>query len=407
MFRLTGGTDHYWSFHGPRGAAEASGLQLTAQNGGTLAGPDVPYGQKWNSEWSQQHFHLLTFPFLYDVRRARPVEPWSVRWDLENYPDVHLHLHSLQPAGAEVSLSKGKPPGGGKPYELVWVVQHNSGTEPLDSVFVEVMEAYEGEPVISEVRRLEVSGNKGGQPPVAFQVMCGGRTDTIIHSADPAGTVMTGNGIAMQGSFGVWSEEGGTVKRAFLVGGTRIAKGETEHATAAPAWSGKIVAADFAACKIQVSPAPDEPVKLVGRYARITNEVGSDTTHLIKGAKPVAGGVELVLELDPRIGEGPVGAVHADGVQSAVRLQFGGLYYRGKTLSNEDHSALYKLSGVKDSRAYVSISTDPQATEDGLRRQFADRDGDGTPRFLIYDYGPGDVVTVPSIISISHGGTEG
>ena len=47
--RLTGGTDHYLSFHGPRGTAEPQGLSLTAEPRGTLAGPDVPYGLKWDS----------------------------------------------------------------------------------------------------------------------------------------------------------------------------------------------------------------------------------------------------------------------------------------------------------------------------------------------------------------------
>ncbi len=401
IFRLTGGTDHYWSFHGPRGTAEASGLQLTAQNRGTLAGPEVPYGLRWDSEWSQQHFHLLAFPFLYNVQRARPADPWRVCWDLEKYPDVHLRLHAVQPRGGEVALCKGKPPGGGKPYELQWVVQHNQGTEPLATQFVEVLEAYEGEPLISQVRRLDVTtAGPSNHPPVAFQVVAGSRIDTIIHCQDPTIPVTTSDGITMQGAFGVWSEQDGEVKRAFLIDGTRIAKEGRQFTSPTPAWNGRIVSADFAGFKITVSPAPAEVEKLVGRYVRITNEYGNDATHLIVDTRPVADGVELRLELDPRIAEGPVGEINDDGITSAVKLTFGGLYYTGKTLSNEDNSATYKLSGVKASRAYISSQAHAVVGRDSLTREYVDKGGDGTARFFIYDYGPGDTVTVPSIVSV-------
>jgi len=103
--------------------------------------------------------------------------------------------------------------------------------------------------------------------------------------------------------------------------------------------------------------------------------------------------------------EGPVGAINDDGVTSAVKLPFGtGLYYTGKTLSNEDNSALYKLNGVKASRGCISKQAHPVVDRDRLTREFVDREGDGTARFLIYDYGPGDTLTVPSLISIDNTG---
>ena len=38
-------------------------------------------------------------------------------------------------------------------------------------------------------------------------------------------------------------------------------------------------------------------------------------------------------------------------------------------------------------------------SQDELRADFADKDDDGTARFLIYDYGPGDTVTLNAWIS--------
>jgi hypothetical protein len=193
---------------------------------------------------------------------ARPVQPWQVTWDLENQDDVHLRLHSVPPAGVQVSLAKGKPAGGGNPYELQWVLQHNAGAEPLNSAFIEVLEAYEGQPIITAVRPVEVQATgPGTASPVAFQVVIG------------------------------------------------------------------------------------------------------------------------------------------DGIESAVRLPFGGLYYRGKTLVNEDASVLWKLNGIENSRVYIHTASDPVDRET-FAEQFTDRDGDGTAHFTVYDYGVGDTLTVPTIFSL-------
>jgi len=400
IFRLKGGTDHYLSFHGPRGGAEPTGLQPVAQDGGTLAGPNVPYGIKWDSPWSRQNPHLMCFPFLYDVRRATSAGRWSVRWDLEKHPDVHVRLHSATPPGGDVALCRGKPPGGGKPYELEWVMQRTTGADPLSTRFLEVIEAYRGEPLIAEVRPLPmVASGAAAEHAIACQVVAGDRVDTIVQCDDPDVLVRTQDGIAMQGELGIWSEEGGRVKRVFLVRGTRIERQGGDAFTApSKEYRGEIISVDFRRRKIVVSPGI-APEPLAGRYARITNPQGNDVTHSIESARGVPGGVELTLRWDPRIGEGPVKEIHDDGVTSAVTLLFGGLYFRGKTLSNEDHSRTYKIHGVKDSRAYIHGEAHPGLDKGALSRDFADRDGDGIARFLIYDYGVGDEISLPTIIS--------
>ena len=40
----------------------------------------------------------------------------------------------------------------------------------------------------------------------------------------------------------------------------------------------------------------------------------------------------------------------------------------------------------------------PQVSKEALDREFADKDGNGTAGFVIYDYGIGDTVTVPIVI---------
>ncbi len=407
IFRLRGGTDHYWSFHGPRGTAESSGLELIPQERGTLAGPDVAYGDR--EEWMLKHgkdgkpdwIHLSCFPYLYDVHRGKARGIWNLEWDLENYPDIHVRMHAVQPVGADVALCKGKPAGGGKPYELQWAVQQTSGREPLATQFATVIEVYEGEPLISEIRRLDVmTEDAGDQPPVAFEVICGDRTDTIIHCQDAAIPVTTSSGVTMQGCFGIWSEEQGEVQRVLLTSGTRIARGDRQYSLPAAAWSGEITAVNFAEFKVVVSAKHEQPELLVGRYARITNDRGNEATHLIVAARPVSEGVELALDLDPRIGEGPVSEIHEDGITSGVKLAFGAyLYYKGKTLCNEANSVMYKLNGVRSSRVYINTELHGDASRGKLSAEFVDTDGDDITRFTIYNYGPGDTVRVPNSLS--------
>jgi len=406
IFRLRGGTDHYLGFHGPRGEAVVSGLDLTSQPTGTLAGADVEYGQ--GQEWNKANPYLTAFPYIYDVQRGSGDDVWQMEWSLENYPDLHLRMHALQPQVAEVGLGKGKPPGGGKPYELEFVIQHRSAEqEPASSRFVTIMEAYEGEPIISEIRCLDVtSEDDSDQPPVAFEVVCGDRVDTIIQCHDPTIPVTAGNGVSMSGAFGVWSEVNGQMQKAFLLNGAYIAKGDARVEAEAPSFTGEIVSADFAQRKIVVQPGA-APELLVGRHMRITNESGNDCSHLIVGAEATADGVELELEYDPRIGEGPVKSVDDGTVRCGAHLIFGRwLYYHGKTLANEDGSALYKISGVTGAEAiHINRDTHPEAAQQQLAGEFVDKDGDGVPRLLIYDYGPGDTVTVPNLVSVDANGS--
>ena len=42
IFRVAGGRDHRRSFHGPSDEVRVRGVGLRRQQGGTLAGPDVP-----------------------------------------------------------------------------------------------------------------------------------------------------------------------------------------------------------------------------------------------------------------------------------------------------------------------------------------------------------------------------
>jgi hypothetical protein len=261
--------------------------------------------------------------------------------------------------------------------------------------------------LLDEVRRLSVtSKGTGSQPPLALQVVSGDRVDTIIHCDSPEIPVTTSDGVTMTGTFGVWSEVNGKFSRAFLAAGKKIGKGDRGFIVETTAWTGKIASVDWSTLKVTIDTPHRDPSSLVGRYARITNLGGNnDVTHRIVAARPIPQGVELTFELDPRVGEGSVANVADGHVESSESLPLGSYaYYMGKTLSNEDGTAQYKLRGMPGSRgrrkyATIDQKLHPGVTAAELARRFTDRDGDGNARFVIYDYGPGDTVTVPTIIT--------
>ena len=144
-------------------------------------------------------------------------------------------------------------------------------------------------------------------------------------------------------------------------------------------------------------------MNLVGKHLHMHSDAGNSASYTIENARPDADGCILTLELDPRIGEGFVKGFEDGYLISGTPLRMARFsYYAGKTLSNEDQSVMFKLRDVENgSRCKIDEATHGPVNVDALSSQFNDRDGDGLSRFLIYDYGPGDTVTVKNIAILS------
>ncbi|MGD9495292.1 MAG: hypothetical protein AB7Y46_03170 [Armatimonadota bacterium] len=390
---VRGGSSHWWSFHGPRTeGVTVEGLELQPQDGGTVAGPDVPYGE--GGQWQEEHKDLAALSYMYDVARATTDRRWALDWPLQGYPQVHVRMTALPLTETAIALAKGKPPGGGKPYELDWAIAHVEGAEPLTSRFLDVIECYEDERPISSIEPV-----KAGEGAVALRVRSGERTDLIVYN--PQRAPVEADGVATDGLFAVWREVDGAPEALYLVGGTSLRRGGASLQAEAGQWRGVISAADYPERRVIITPAAAYPTALVGRYVRFTNGM-SDCIHLITAAENQGDATVLTLELDPRIGEGPVASAQDGRLVSGTTLYLAGLrYYHGKTLANETGSATYRLSGVTGKE---SIWIDPERHGSvgaaQLAEQFVDADGDGVNRFLIYDYGVGDETTLTFALSL-------
>ena len=399
--RVLGGTEHTMSFHGPDGPAEPIGLDLTPQQGGTVAGPDVPCRDYAAMRASDPELACLAF--MYDVRRARPEGIWGIDCQLSRQKDVHLRATMLCPEGSGLAIAKGKPPQGKRSYVMTWAIVQRKGAAPLASQFLTVLEPFEGERCIQKIERLEVSGGPAGPfKPIGIRVTSKQFVDTIILQPDDAAECTTADGIACNAEFGFWRERNGKLVEAVLAAGTTLRKGAAGVDLPSAAYRGRVKSCDWPKRTLVIEPRPKDIKALVGKHIRLGNDAGSNASCLIEAAEHVEGGWRVTLPLDPRIGEGFVRRCSDGAVVSATRLRFAGhcRYYAGKTIASEDASAVYRLRDVNRSLAcLLDKATHGKIPAETLRAQFADTDGDGRPRFVIYDYGPGDDAVIKHCVT--------
>ncbi len=406
FYRISGGDEHWWSFHCQEGDYATEGIELAAQQGGTLAGPDVPYGDE---DWMQEHGCSLhatygwrginfTFPHLYNVQRGRADGPWWGDWALATGDGLHLRQHILdardggdERAPIEVNITDGRAASGGSPYEMKWIMLHNSGEAPLRTQVLQVLEPYRDEPIIRSAVPLELSGeDEAGFAAGACRIeLADGRVDTVFWSADPSVEREVEGGFRFAGRFGLYRERDGRPVAISLVGGTVLERNGLGITLAEAEYRGDITAVDRETETITVTPAPEAPEALVGRTIFITNDVRRVACEVI-GAKRLA--------LDSRIGTGRVTGAedHRVLTNTAFTLHHFG-YYEGARLVSADGSAEYRIYEVRSGGyALIDAGAHPEATADTLAADFPE----GT-WFEVYDYGVGDQVVWPMTASMS------
>lgn len=400
--RISGGQDHWWCFHCQEGDFATEGITLNPQPG-TLAGPDVPYGDpKWLKEnGCTQNVYgwrgpMFAFAHLYNVQRGMPAGPWSADWKLKTGDRLHVRLTVAGADGAEVNVCDGRSPAGG-PYEMKWIMLHNQAEAPARTQVVSLIEPHFGTPAVSDVRLLPLSGDdEQGFAARGCEVRLPDYTDTVLFAAEPAIERTAEGDIHFAGRFGFYREKDGTPLAISLVGGTRLAKGRFGITLDRAEYRGKIVQVDRAAGTITVEPPP-EPKAMLGAEVFITNRNRRIACKVLD-AEPVAQGVRLQLNWDSRIGVGrSTGAadhwVQTDTPFTLQRFR----YYHGARIANADGSAEYSILDARSGRAVIlDHNLHPDATADKLSRGFPPDSW-----FEIHDYGVGDDVVWPYCVRVT------
>ena len=393
--RVLGGEEHVLSFHGPDSEATPFGVELTKQKGGTVAGPEVAYRDY--ASMKEKDKELTCLAFMYDVQRGRPNGIWGMDCLLRDQGNAHLRASMATPEGCDVAFAKGKPAQGKKSYEMPWVIVRRKMDAEPGAQYLTVVEPYEGDRVIEKIECVPVSAKaEGAFKPMALRVTGKGFVDTLLFQCAPPCKCTIAGGLVCDGEFGFWRERDGKLAGAVLAGGTVLRKGEASVALPSAGYAGRVKSCDWAKRSIVIEPAPEDAAALAGRHIRLSNEAGSNASYLVESAEAVEGGCRVVLPLDPRVGEGFVKECTDGVVVSGSKLRLASWrYYSGKTLANEDRSVLYRLGDVsKMSLCRIDESQHGKVSAEELGRQFVDKNGDGRACFAIYDYGPGDWVTI-------------
>ena len=242
IFRVKGGNDHYYSFHGAEANVSSEGIEFKKQDGGTYAGPEVEYMERYDDlKNCTATYKGSGFHYLYNVERSYNPEPgFSIDWDikdtwgaLEKDTDIHLRLTMLNRVNS-VALSDGQPPQNkvGNPEKLRYMIAHRSKNNDLESQFVSVIEPYKEKRFIKSLEKVSIhilgkitaeknDKNKETIDTAAIKlVLNNGRTDYIISTLNPETSYLVDNRIIFTGVYGVYSEQGGETAYAFICHGT-------------------------------------------------------------------------------------------------------------------------------------------------------------------------------------------
>ncbi len=246
LFRIRGGNDHLYVLHGPPGEVTREGLELTAQEGGSYAGEDVPFktetprGAGYGTSW------------LTNVERAGAAEHYVVDWKAEEgyrgvtaQDDIHLRYHALSPVD-DVALADGEPPQNkpGNPKLLRYLLAHRA-EENLSSSFAGIIEPYSETPAIASVQRLAVSGAPEEAQAVAVKVtLADGAVDYLVSSADDQALVSAEGGPTFCGGIGWLRVRDGQVERAALSRGARLELGAFSLSLPAAGYTGHVARMD-------------------------------------------------------------------------------------------------------------------------------------------------------------------
>lgn len=405
FYRILGGKEHWWTFHAQEGEFATQGLTLRRQETGTLAGPEVPYG---DSTWLEANGcrkgvygysgPLFAFPHLYNVERATPDGVWNADWALKNADGLHFRLTVADTSGAEVILCDGKSPAGASPYEMKWVLQHKATPGGTASQIVSLLELYRGTPLIRSVKRLALSGaDEADFSACGLVVDLGTRVDTIFAAADPTVLRTAPGGFEFAGRFGLYSERDGKPVNMVLVGGTVLRKAGVGVSAAAAEQRARITAVDRTAGTVRIAPPPPAPATLVGRTVFISNPVRRVAVR-VREARVTDAGLALTLDFEPLVGTGKVAGAQADRILTATPFALRGhRYYHGARLVNAAQTAEYRLAGiVSGGFALIDTQVHRGLTAERLAAEFPE----GT-WFGVYDYGVGDEVSWPNVVSVA------
>ncbi|MBB6735589.1 heparinase II/III domain-containing protein [Cohnella zeiphila] len=328
FFRVKGGSDHRFSFHAAEGPVTTEGLNLTPQETGSYAGPDVEYGVRpADDSVSGSGYAGPGYHWLKNVRRDNdPSSQFSVDWHitdtwkvLQNPEDIHVRM-TMVGENDDIALADGVPPQNkpGNPKSLTYLLAHRSGQD-LSSTFVSVIEPYKDQRFVRGISAVPVTaadtGEEAGDDVRAVKVeLQDGRVDYIVSALNPDAAYTVDGNVRFQGSFGIYSEKEGLPVFTYMNDGAYIGKiGPASFASSGVArLSGTV--ADFTkdlsldnTLTVQMDLQGEDPNRLIGKTVYVRNDGVRNAAYLIRGVTQTGEGI---YELD--LGDATLIRAYAD-----------------------------------------------------------------------------------------------
>jgi hypothetical protein len=411
IFRVQGGTEHWQSWHGAPVKSIYEGPKMIAQPKGTLAGENVEYDTPRpvaNGKPVLDAFCMFT-----NVERVAAAAPWSLDYDM-GVKQVHARITGLPEPGTELVTADGRPPSDPNDYTIRFAFACRKGEAPLRSQFLTVIEPYSAKRIVDRIERLQATGKAlPGFSPVGMRVTAGPIEDTILSTGTTSGEARLADKTILKGDTGVVRRRDGKLEQLFLSGGTYLACGDAAIGLKRAEIDGKILSVDRQTNEITVSMDIGYPEALIGRRIRIHNELRGVAYTILQAHQAGKGKVTLKLNTTSLLGEGISSGTEDGVVKNEVMLDYAGLrqvdgkwqsgisVYVGSRLEDESGKVSLLVKGVRsdgkpaDTQYDVVLDPKSKPAADKLAKMLPA----GT-EFKLYDYGVGDQVTVPCVMSL-------
>ena len=396
IFRVRGGEQHDYLFHGPAVDVELENVSMTKPRMGTLAGEDVEFGWKPDNVLPY-HVDNKGYQYLFEVSEGTFDGPYRASWEMED--GITFTADFLPAEGESFIKTTGFPRPSSKtlpPMPFLIRRTQPASSEDLTS-FASVLSYAKDVPLVLSAERLALSSDSDSDA-VAILIKHQYGEDVVMSCLSPAGFAKSADGrFELHGQFAALSVREGEAPRMMLVGGTSFTA-DGESITLDSAESSATITEVYDDRLVLDSPLPESALGEIMFAMR--GEV--ESSYRVESID----GNTVYVSPGTWIGKGRADSYDADAAtifdsrdifplgEKRNRLaDISGMeypegnrnYYAGSWLVAEDGSSHYRLT----SGGFPGFVLDTNQDLSGIEKDFPEKEP-----FLLYDLGPGDTVKV-------------
>ena len=413
VFRVEGGSQHDYSVHGASADVLVSGIKLSRQAGGTLAGPDIRYLDYYDDQRKSQDYQGSGFQYLFNVASGSAGDGLVARWNHWKNPKPFLRVHVPSGVAEKAMFADGIPPFGKKEDALRYLFLRNGNCPPynqqfdgnrrrvfpvgnLKSTFVTILEPIDNEAFIEAVKTIPRTESIGSGDAALQIHRKDGIIDTII-CLEKSHAVNVGE-IRMQGRIALCSRKGGQPVRMALLDGVSMQAGKKSLSITYPL-EGTVRSVDYKKMAVTVTDKLPAGDRLAGKTIVFFTPPRS-TSFVIDSVETVPNGSRILLRGTDAIAcRAKVSKVIQSEnklmLNSAISILNAGSALAGMRLCNDDRSCEVRIR--RFSTRWGPTSSWPPFGGDvfvdegaDLEKAFAPKEGQKVAWATVYEFGSSD-----------------